>query len=146
MLRKRPSRRFGLVIALAIGITAGLAGSPAVAAAAPAPFSHAPRPGPAILYAPPPRAPQLENAPGSPWHARPILISGASAYREGEFLYQDFLFDDRGAGSTLTYPADSRYAGNAADLVEFRAAALGILEVAVGSTSRTSPPRPPAMA
>lgn len=61
-------------------------------------FLSSPRPGPAILYAPPPRAPQLENAPGSPWHAKPILISGTSAYRQGEFLYQDFLFDDRGAG------------------------------------------------
>jgi hypothetical protein len=79
-----------------------------------------PRPGPAILYAPPPRAPQLENAPGSPWHARPILVSGTSAYRNGEFLYQDYLFDDRGAGSTYTYPTDPRYAGDAADLVEFR--------------------------
>ncbi|MBV9944129.1 MAG: hypothetical protein JO262_18515, partial [Solirubrobacterales bacterium] len=78
------------------------------------------RPGPAILYAPPPRAPQLENAPGSPWHARPILVSGTSAYRTGEFLYQDYLFDDRGAGSTYTYPTDPRYAGDAADLVEFR--------------------------
>jgi hypothetical protein len=120
VLRERQSRRFGLVIALAVGLAVPLAGSPAVAAPAPAPFDSTPRPGPAILYAPPPRAPQLENAPGSPWHAQPILISGSSAYRGGEFLYQDFLFDDRGAGSTLTYPTDPRYAGDAADLVEFR--------------------------
>src|SRR5215471_17221191 len=122
MLRKRQSRRFGLVITLAVGLSTGLAASPAAATAAPghAHLSQSARPGPAILYAPPPRAPQLENAPGSPWHAKPILISGASAYREGEFLYQDFLFDDRGAGSTLTYPTDPRYAGDAADLVEFR--------------------------
>jgi len=79
-----------------------------------------PRPGPPILYARPPRAPQLENAPGSGWHATPILISGTSAYRQGEFLYQDYLFDDRGAGETYTYPTDPRYAGDAADLVEFR--------------------------
>jgi len=124
---------------LLITLTLALAGAPAVAAAAPAfaaaspsgpaaspafaagaPSGVAPRPGPAILYAPPPRAPQLENAPGTPWHASPILVSGASAYRAGEFLYQDFLFDDRGAGSTLTYPTDPRYAGDAADLVEFR--------------------------
>jgi hypothetical protein len=78
------------------------------------------RPGPAILYAPPARAPQLENAPGSRWHAPPILVSGSSAYRDGEFLYQDYLFDDRGAGSTYTYPTDPRYARDAADLVEFR--------------------------
>jgi len=31
------------------------------------------------------------------WKARPILISGASAYRKGEFLYQDYLYDDHGA-------------------------------------------------
>ncbi|MBV9449506.1 MAG: prolyl oligopeptidase family serine peptidase [Streptosporangiaceae bacterium] len=122
MLRKRRSRRFGLLITLAAGLAAGLAGAPAVAAAAPAPSFNfnAPRPGPPILYAPPPRAPQLENAPGSPWHATPILISGTSAYRDGEFLYQDFLFDDRGAGSALRYPTDPRYGGDAADLVEFR--------------------------
>ena len=120
MLRKRKIRRFGLLITLAVGLAAGLTSSPAIAAAAPAPSFGASRPGPAILYAPPPRAPQLENAPGSPWHATPILISGSSAYREGEFLYQDFLFDDRGAGSTLTYPTDPRYGGDAADLVEFR--------------------------
>jgi hypothetical protein len=107
------------LITLAAGLATGLACSPVVAATAAEP-SFSPRPGPAILYAPPPRAPQLENAPGSPWHAPPILISGTSAYREGEFLYQDYLFDDRGAGSTLTYPTDPRYAGDAADLVEFR--------------------------
>jgi hypothetical protein len=61
----------------------------------------------------------MENTPRSPWHAKPILISGTSAYRQGEFLYQGFLFDDRGAGSTLTYPTDPRYGGNAANLVEF---------------------------
>jgi hypothetical protein len=106
-----------------------------------------PRPGPPILYAPPPRAPQLENT--GIWEAAPILISGASAYRNGEFLYQDFLFDDHGANSTLEnvvdiaaglstvaddlfsrrggsyrYPDDPVYAGNAADLVEFRVRAL----------------------
>jgi len=44
-----------------------------------------PRPGPDILYWPLAHAPQLENS--GPWRARPILISGASAYRDGEFLY-----------------------------------------------------------
>src|SRR4051812_29657263 len=33
-----------------------------------------PKPGPAILYAAPPRAPQLENT--GAWRAQPILISG----------------------------------------------------------------------
>ena len=112
-------------------------------AAAPAsgsPWHHqsAPRPGPDILYAPPPRAPQLENT--GVWRAQPILVSGASAYRDGEFLYQDFLYDDHGPrgrrdpadprlrtsevaaapNGTYTYPTDPVYAGNAADIVELR--------------------------
>jgi predicted esterase len=101
-----------------------------------------PQPGPGILYAPPPRAPQLENT--GVWTARPILISGASAYRDGEFLYQDWLYDDHGAraardpqdprrrtdegasapSGSYTYPTDPAYAGNAADLVELRVRAL----------------------
>jgi dienelactone hydrolase len=96
------------------------------------------RPGPDILYAPPADAPQLRNA--GPWQARPILVSGAEAYRSGEFLYQDWLFDDHGATGhddpndpfseveqlfspkhgTLDYPSDPVYANNAADLVELR--------------------------
>jgi dienelactone hydrolase len=96
------------------------------------------RPGPDILYAPAPNAPQLRNA--GPWRASPILVSGASAYRRGEFLYQDFLYDDHGAlgipdptdpfnaaaflfspkKGTLTYPTAHSYANNAADLVELR--------------------------
>lgn len=102
------------------------------------PVDVTPRPGPAALYAQPGSAPHLENA-GS-WTAPPILISGAQAYRCGEFLYQDWLFDDHGAAGvldpqdpqeasaylfspkagTLTYPTDPLYANNAADLVEFR--------------------------
>ena len=98
-----------------------------------------PRPGPDILYRPLAKAPQLTNGHG--WRASPILISGTSAYRKGEFLYQDFLYDDHGANGrpgrdpeddrigdddfsqpngTYTYPTDDVYADNAADLVEFR--------------------------
>jgi pimeloyl-ACP methyl ester carboxylesterase len=97
-----------------------------------------PAPGPALLYEPLAVAPQLQNA--APWKAEPILISGAEAYRKGEFLYQGFLFDDHGAESTpdpkdpfspvsflfspkrgtITYPTNPVYANNAADLVEFR--------------------------
>jgi hypothetical protein len=96
------------------------------------------RPGPDILYAAAPKAPQLENV--APFTAAPILVSGATAYRGGEFLYQDFLHDDRGAAGTadttdptsggtlqwkakagtLTYPTDPVFANNAADLVELR--------------------------
>jgi hypothetical protein len=110
---RRPVQMVAIVLLVASLVTIS-------ARTAAAERTPAPRPGPDILYAPPPRAPQLENAPGSPWHAAPILVSGASAYRDGEFLYQDYLFDDRGAGSTYAYPTDPRYAGDAADLVEFR--------------------------
>jgi hypothetical protein len=112
--------RCGVLVTLGAGLVVGLAGSPAVAAPVAAASVTSARPGPAILYAPPASAPQLQNAPDSPWHAQPILISGTSAYQDGEFRYQDYLFDDRGAGSKLTYPTDPRYGGDAADLVEFR--------------------------
>jgi hypothetical protein len=108
-----------------------------------------PRPGPQILYRKPAHAPQLANR--GIWHAKPILVSGASAYRRGEFLYQDFLYDDHGArgtgrdpgdprtpppsdpaggdsfsapNGTYTYPTARKYANNAADLVELRVKAL----------------------
>ncbi len=96
------------------------------------------RPGPDILYRPATRAPQLQNR--GIWRADPILVSGASAYRDGEFLYQDYLYDDHGAkaisrdpgdprvsgdsfsapNGTYTYPTAPAYADNAADLVELR--------------------------
>jgi hypothetical protein len=99
-----------------------------------------PRPGPSILYQPPAIAPQLTNHPGSVWQAAPILVSGTSAYRQGEYLYQDFLYDDHGANGgardpndprtsgdvfsapngTYTYPTSPGYNGDAADLVELR--------------------------
>jgi hypothetical protein len=96
-----------------------------------------PRPGPDILYQPPAIAPQLTNA--GIWHAQPILVSGATAYRNGEFLYQDWIYDDHGAhftadpnypgmsgdlfskaDGTYDYPSGPGYNNNAADLVEFR--------------------------
>jgi hypothetical protein len=96
------------------------------------------RPGPDALYQPPADAPQLQNA--APWKASPILVSGAQAYRDGEWMYQDYLDDDHGAGGTpdsnspfgisgflfsppagtFTYPTNPVYANNAADLVELR--------------------------
>jgi hypothetical protein len=97
------------------------------------------RPGPDILYdPPPPTPPQFQNT--GVWQAQPILVSGATSYRSGEFLYQDFLYDDHGAAGpadpndpkggpanlfskpngTVTYPTNSAYANNAADLVELR--------------------------
>jgi hypothetical protein len=98
-----------------------------------------PKPGPAILYQAPATAPQLTNA--GPWKAQPILVSGATAYRSGEFVYQDYLYDDHGArelpdptdprassegdlfskpNGTYTYPTGPGYDDDAADLVEFR--------------------------
>jgi hypothetical protein len=97
-----------------------------------------PRPGPDILYEPVADAPQLQNSGN--WDAAPILVSGSSAYRDGEFLYQDYLYDDHGAkgapdpadprtagntfskpAGTYTYPtATATYANNSADLVELR--------------------------
>src|SRR3954469_19026254 len=133
-------RRFAASIAVLFSLTA--AGS---AAADSSSLYHgpAPRPGPDILYENPATAPQLTNGAG--WSAPSILISGATAYRDGEFLYQDWLYDDHGANGgqrdqndprgqdagtssdlfsepngTYTYPTDGAYAMNAADLVEFR--------------------------
>src|SRR5436190_3082855 len=116
-----------------------VAAAPAAAATTGLPsVSSGHRPGPDALYAKPADAPQLQNA--APWKAKPILVSGAQSYRDGEWLYQDFLYDDHGAlgvpdpgtpwdegsftfsppGGTFTYPSDPVYANNAADLVELR--------------------------
>src|SRR3954465_5344701 len=116
------------------------------------------RPGPDLLYADAPYAPQLESLP--PFAAPPILVSGASAYRDGEFLYQDFLHDDRGAagvgdpndpptaarvqfkgqGGPLPHPTDGKYVNNAADLVELRVKPLaGATAFRVTLNSMTDP-------
>jgi dienelactone hydrolase len=133
----RRSRRAAALAAALAGV-GSLATAAAPAGADRASLHRGPgqRPGPDLLYAPASIAPQLENARG--WRAAPILISGATAYRRGEFLYQDFLYDDRGAraprkdpgdprahvfspaAGTYTYPTDPVYASNAADLVELR--------------------------
>src|SRR4051812_3683927 len=84
-------------------LTAIIAVLPAAAPAASLYSGRGPRPGPDVLYAPPATALQLAN--GGIWQAPPILVSGATAYRDGEFLYQDFLYDDRGAGDAAVYPA-----------------------------------------
>jgi hypothetical protein len=122
--------------ALLVGLV--LTGAAVLPAQAAAPAAVV-RPGPALLYAPPAVAPQLQNT--GPWKADPLLVSGAEAYRGGEFLYQDYLYDDHGAAGnpdpadpftgvanlfspkrgTLTYPTNQPlYANNNADLVEFR--------------------------
>jgi hypothetical protein len=143
--RVRVGALAGAVSAIAL-LAAPLGASAAGTASLPQKEGAAPRPGPAILYAAPARAPQLENEAGSIWHAPPILVSGASAYRSGEFVYQGYLYDDHGAklvpdpndpmtspggdpsggdlfsapNGTYTYPTGPGYDENAADLVEMR--------------------------
>ncbi len=121
-------------------------GGTADAASLPAREGTAPLPGPSALYQRPAGAPQLENERGSVWHAPPILVSGASAYRSGEFVYQGYLYDDHGAkevtdptnpmispggdpsggdvfsepDGTYTYPTGPGYDENAANLLELR--------------------------
>lgn len=105
-----------------------------------------PRPGPDILYADATIAPPLTNDPNSPFVAEPLLVQGQEAYVNGEYLYQDFIYDDYGSDvdnddfnevpvtvgnsdlngleprvGDIDYPTDfARFAGNAADLLEFR--------------------------
>lgn len=96
------------------------------------------RPGPDVLYAQAPAAPQLENHDAR-LSAETLRISGAEAYVDGEYLYTDHLYDDFGADTDggassapavgdghagdLAYPTDrDRYGDNAADLVELRIA------------------------
>jgi hypothetical protein len=118
----------------------------AASASLPTKEGTAPRPGPAVLYERPARAPQLENEPRSAWHAPPILVSGASSYRQGEFVYQGYVYDDHGAkevtdptnpmhspggdssggdlfsapDGTYDYPTGPGYDENAANLIELR--------------------------
>lgn len=106
-----------------------------VAPEEPAPNAGLPTAGPDLLRWPAAEAPQFENV--GVWTAEPILTSGASAYRNGEFLYQDYIYDDWGATSggvglpsggvsisaptgQYRYPTNPVYVGNAADLVEVR--------------------------
>lgn len=121
------------VAALALAL---LPAAPALAGSLPT-VPSGERPGPPALYAPPVDAPELSVQ--APFAAPPLLVSGSEAYRDGEYLYQDYLFDDRGAdtqpsgtrggagddiasstGGDVRYPTAPRYAGNAADLAELR--------------------------
>jgi len=98
-----------------------------------------PAPGPDVLYEAPTTAPQFDNGTG--WEADPLLVCGAKGYDSGEFLYQDWVYDDYGANTDpsdttsppptsttladpvgdIVYPTDdARYRDNAADLLEFR--------------------------
>lgn len=63
------------------------------------------RPGPDVLYAAPPAAPQLENRDPR-FHAAPLLVSGTEAYAAGEYLYSDYLYDDHGSQAKSVEPTD----------------------------------------
>jgi poly(3-hydroxybutyrate) depolymerase len=120
--------RRGRPIVVAIGLVLAVASGTASA-----------RPGPALLYSRPATVPLLKGS--RTFRAAPLLVSGTDGYRRGEYLYQDYLFDDYGADTTpglgasanwgsqplfapaagdLQYPAGNRYLNDAADLVEFR--------------------------
>jgi len=114
--------------------------APSALAASLPEVSSGQRPGPPVLYEPAPAAPPLSVQ--APFSAEPLLVSGTDAYRGGEYLFQDYLFDDRGADTVpaqgsrglanagtdiaastagdALYPTAERYAGNAADIVELR--------------------------
>lgn len=131
------ARRALSAAAMAAGLL-GIAAAPAAGAAHAQTTPDVWLPGPPILYQAPATAPQLTNV--APWNAAPLLVSGAHGYEQGEFVYQDFLYDDSGANGNLpdpndrrpasdafslrtgtySYPSDPRYQGNAADLVELR--------------------------
>ncbi len=141
-----PHRRWTTPAVLIVSLATGLGLAAPTAAADRDSLPHADsghRPGPDALYAPPPRAPQLENT--GPWAAKPILVSGAEllpATASGStrtscttttappgsptwttrYGPRDHLFSP--AGGTFAYPTDPVYAHNAADLVELRARPL----------------------
>lgn len=112
----------------AVGGAGGGAEAPGATGSLPAAINGV-APGPEILHRDVPRAPQFENT--GVWRAEPTKVCLTSAYRSGEFLYQDCLWDDNGGGPTwrwyyytyeknYDYPSAEAYRRNAADLVEIR--------------------------
>lgn len=137
--RRRVGSRLIAVVAALTG--AALALTPAAGANSGSlpHVSSGARPGPNLLYAPSATTPVLRN--DAPWKAKPLMVSGAEAYERGEFVYQDYIYDDYGAAGTpdsndpftpvanlfspnhgtLDYPTNTTlYGNNAADLLEFR--------------------------
>src|SRR5436190_7911394 len=135
-IAERLHRRHPWAVTLALAV-ALLCPMSAPAASLPSVSSGEP-PGPPLLHESPPASPVLSVH--APFAASPLLASGTDAYRDGEYIYQDYLFDDRGADTVpgpgtrvengrnasaptagdVMYPTADRYGGNAADLVEFR--------------------------
>src|SRR3954451_4516373 len=60
--------------------------------------------GPALLREAAAAAPPLTNT--GLWRAPSTLVSGSTAYRDGEFLYQDYLYEDAGANGQTRDPTD----------------------------------------
>lgn len=106
-----------LAVTSGVPISRGFAQSPHRADAA-GPVDI-PAGGPPVLHAGPNVVPELSNH--DPRFRQPYeLVSGTERYKDHEYLYTDYVYDDDTAG----YPADAaRYGGNAADLLEFRIAA-----------------------
>lgn len=141
-LSRRDALRAGAAAGAGLAIGSGtVAGesSPTVGDCRSIDREESPPPGPDVLYEDPVTAPQFEN--GSGWNADPLLVCGAQGYDDGEFLYQDWVYDDYGANTDeqdtdpqpptattlaapvgdVVYPTDDqRYRDNAADLLEFR--------------------------
>ena len=75
------------------------------------------------------------------WVGESSMLGGTARYDSGEWIYQDFVYDDYGADTIpvaasqralqaptagdFRYPVDERYAANAADIVEVCARAVG---------------------
>jgi hypothetical protein len=73
---------------------------------------------------------------GCVWSATPTMLGGTARYEAGEWMFNDFVYDDYGAdtspgganqivslGATagdFRYPSDPRYANNTADIAEVR--------------------------
>lgn len=133
--RVRRPRSIPAAVIVSLALSLGM--SPSAGAASLPSVASGERPGPRLLYDRPPEAPQLANR--APFRAKPLLVSGTDAYRGGEYLYQDYLFDDRGADTVegpggqrdsaanfsptsgnVAYPTADGFGANAADLVELR--------------------------
>src|SRR5436309_16072086 len=105
------SNAFLLLLPFVAAASAGASSLPSVPSGA--------LPGPPVLYQPAPAAPQLENRDPR-FTSAPLLVSGNEAYVSGEYLYQDFLYDDYGSDTDnmggnplsprtgdITYPTDA---------------------------------------
>ncbi|HEV2369262.1 MAG TPA: hypothetical protein VGR90_05270 [Acidimicrobiales bacterium] len=123
-------------------------GTDAALASLPGAYPAGTRPGPSVLYAPPPDAPQLDSYDAAHFTAPPLLVSGTEAYASGEYLYQGYLYADHGGGNAgsgpsnyggaLTYPMNAaRYGNNAANIVELRISTLDSANVLYRFTLNT---------